>query len=146
MLKAQTSLRGGLRLYKILPQTRASDDIPALSEKEKSTLSKVYWSKIWGKPPTVDQRERVEFLRDYVKQFDHSLCHKPDLGLIRTIIDRNDSSPGPDGIPFAAWRAASDLAAPVLFKVFEAISKGHLPPPGFNLYLLPNKNTGLVSD
>ena len=33
--------------------------------------------------------------------------------------------------------------------VFEAIAKGHLPPNGFNhglLYLLPKKNTGLLSD
>ena len=60
-----------------------------------------------------------------------------------------DSAPGPDGIPFAAWRAAPDLSALLLHRVFEVIAKGHSPPEGFNhglLYLLPKKDTGLVSD
>ena len=59
------------------------------------------------------------------------------------------SCPGPDGVCFAAWRAAPDLAAPVLHAVLLAILGGHHPPEGFNhglLFLLPKKLTGLVSD
>src|SRR4051794_12384697 len=56
---------------------------------------------------------------------------------------------GPDGVSFAAWRAAPDLAAPILLAVFKAICAGQPPPLGFNkglLFLLPKKNTGLISD
>ena len=83
-------------------------------------------------------------------KIDQSLCERPDLEFITEIINRpNDSAPGPDGIPFAVWRAAPDLAAPILLRVFDAIAKGHTPPEGFNhglLYLLPKKDTGLISD
>ena len=61
----------------------------------------------------------------------------------------NNSTPGPDGICFAAWRAVAPIAAPLLFDVSEAILKGHHPPDGFNhglLFLLPKKLTGLAAD
>ena len=57
--------------------------------------------------------------------------------------------PGARRYPFCGLEAAPDLAAPVLLRVFEAISNGHPPPDGFNhglLYLLPKKDTGLLSD
>ena len=34
------------------------------------------------------------------------------------------SSPGPDGIPFAAWRAISDIAVPLLQAVYEQLAAG----------------------
>ena len=105
---------------------------------------------MWAARPPVTKWQRDAFLKGYDKEVDSSLCTRPDLAFITEIIDRpNDSTPGPDKIPFAAWRAASDLSGPVLFRVFEAIAKGHLPPVGFNhglLFLLPKKDTGLVSD
>lgn len=61
----------------------------------------------------------------------------------------NNSTAGPDGISFAAWRAAPELAGPVLFSAFQALCSGQPPPLGFNLgllFLLPKKHTGLISD
>jgi len=69
--------------------------------------------------------------------------------VLEAIKGSNNSSPGPDGIPFAAWRAAAGFAGPVLFAVLKLLCKGQEPPPGFNhglLFLIPKKHTGLVSD
>ena len=68
---------------------------------------------------------------------------------MESIRSSNNSTPGPDGIPFAAWRAAPDLSAAVLFGVLDSLLNGLSPPAGFNhgfLFLLPKKESGLVSD
>ena len=60
-----------------------------------------------------------------------------------------NTSPGPDGVPFSAWRAAPDLAAPLLFGALSLLLEGKAPLKGFNhaiLFLLPKKATGLVAD
>ena len=40
----------------------------------------------------------------------------------RAITSSNDSAPGPDGIPFLAWRVLSPLSNEILFSVAEALS------------------------
>ena len=123
----------------------APDDPPAVTPKDRSTLASSFWSKVWDKRPSVPFSQRDEFLQDYDKEIDQSLCPQPDLAFLSEVIRHsNNSSPGPDGIPFAAWRAVIELASPVLLRVFEAIVKGHLPSVGFNhgiLFLLPKKDT-----
>ena len=127
------------------------DTPPATSSADKSILSKIYWSKIWEKrqhpPSTFD---RAHFLKKYKQKVDRTKCPEPDLeDILNAIKFSNNSSPGPDGISFAAWRAAPDLAAPVLLAALRAIFRGHNPPEGFNhglLFLLPKKLTGLLSD
>ena len=132
------------------PLRISPDDVPAQGPTDKSAMAKVFWSKVWDKRPSVPSSDREKFLEGYHKQMDASLCSRPDVDLVTDIINRpNNSAPGPDGIPFAAWRAAPDLAAPLLLNVFDAIASGSLPPEGFNhglLYLLPKKDTGLLAD
>ena len=101
-----------------------------------------------GPSPPADPRLREIFSKGYDREVGD--CPTPDIDAIKEAIKlSNNSSPGPDGISFAAWRAAPDLAAPVLHNVLSAIMRGHTPPEGFNhglLFLLPKKLTGLVSD
>ena len=91
-----------------------------------------------------------KFLRDYRKEIDLSLIHRPTLGRItHAILESKDSSAGPDGIPFIVYRNLIDIAAPVLLEVALHIADGNAPPKGFNLgllHLLPKKHTGLVQD
>ena len=100
---------------------------------------------MWGRPPPVSRAQRVSFLRGYDVKVNQKECVPPDLPFFTEMVNRpTDSAPGPDGIPFAAWRAAPDLAALLLHRVFEVITKGNSPPEGFNhglLYLLPKKDT-----
>ena len=134
---------GGLRLE--------ANDEEAISDEARSKVASRFWSSIWSARPNPPPLSRLKsFLSGYSKKFNASLC--PDLtveDVLFSIKNTGDSTAGPDGLPFAAWRAAPDLAAPILFNVFRAISSGQPPPAGFNkgiLFLLPKKNTGLVSD
>ena len=94
-----------------------------------------YWSGVWAARPPLPADEADAFLRSYTKTIDSTTMPPPDLeAVLSSIRSSNNSTPGPDGIPFAAWRAAPDLSAPVL---------------GFNhgfLFLIPKKETGLVAD
>ena len=134
----------------LCPRRISPSDVPAFGLVDKSTMAKVFWSKVWGKRPPVPSSDREKFLKGYQKQVDPSLCSRPDLDLVLDIIKRsNSSAPGPDGIPFAAWRAVPDVGASVLLDVFDAIAGGSVPPEGYNhglLYLLPKKDTGLLAD
>lgn len=126
-------------------------DPPALADDGKASVAASYWGNIWAPrtnfPP---DEERATFLDSYLKKVDHSLLSPPLLSnIIDTITHSNNSTSGPDGIPFAAWRAAPDLAAPILLSVLTALCRGHPPPAGFNhglLFLIPKKHTGLASD
>jgi ribonuclease HI/exonuclease III len=120
------------------------------SHEEMAKIAKTFWGKVWSRryPPT-SHTERGEYLQWYNKSVDPGLLSQPTLDSVRSAILRTrNTSPGPDGVPFAAWRSVPDLAAPVLFGALS-LMKGDLPPKGFNfglLFLIPKKNTHLVSD
>ena len=126
-------------------------DPPCFSENGKSSIAAKFWSGIWAPRAVVPvEAERESFLSGYSKRVNRSLLSDPSLDDVSEAIKRsNNSSPGPDGIPFAAWRAAPDLASPLLFSVLSKICNGQPPPKGFNfgiLFLIPKKPSGLVSD
>jgi ribonuclease HI/exonuclease III len=141
------------------PSTRARvgplrenlDSPEMIDDKDRASLAHKFWSKIWAprsQPPSHSSMKA--YLASYNKKINTGLC--PDItvdDLLYTIKKTNNSTAGPDGVSFAAWRAAPDLAAPVLFALFKALSSGQPPPTGFNkglLFLLPKKNTGLIAD
>ena len=65
------------------------------------------------------------------------------------ILASGSTAPGPDNIPFSAYRTLVSIAAPVLHGVIMLLMKGIPPPAGFNnaiFHLLPKKGTGWVSD
>ena len=69
--------------------------------------------------------------------------------IIDTINNTNDSAPGPDGIPFAAYRAIPELAAKVFAAAIKGMMGGNKPGEKFNagiLHLLPKKDTDRIED
>ena len=71
--------------------------------------------------------------------------------MAKAIRQTSQSAPGPDGIPFSAWRAVEELAADVLYKAFRAMGgAGGLAAleqecPNFNeslMVFLPKKADG----
>ena len=119
-----------------------SHDPPTMDDAGKSQVTKDFWGKVWSPRPTVpSSKSRSDFLRDYTKKLDTSLLDPPTLASVtQAIKESNNSAAGPDGIPFAAWRAVPEVAAVVLFNAFQALSRGQHPPPGFNhglLFLIP---------
>ena len=134
-----------------LASLRLNADSPSVSDEGgKSAIAFSFWSQIWKarSPPPAGLADG--FLDSYTKTVDPNLLSTPDFDdVLGSIRSSNNSTPGPDGIPFAAWRAAPDLSAKVLSGVLDALLRGLTPPPGFNhgfLFLLPKKDTGLVSD
>lgn len=142
-----------------LPSTRTrisslrSDpsDPPISDDRGKAEIASSFWSEVWAPRSTAPSNlEREAFLDSYTKKVDTTLLSPPLLDdVIFSITHSNNSAPGPDGVPYAAWRAAPELAGPILFAVLEAICKGQAPPSGYNyglLFLIPKKHTGLISD
>ena len=55
-----------------------------------------------------------------------------------------NTCPGPDGIPFQAWRKLHVHGAPIIQGVVASLAAGNLPPPGYNnglLFLVPKDGT-----
>ena len=133
------------------PIREGPDSPEAITDQERSAVATSFWSKIWAeRKGSASLADRSAFLSSYNKSVDTELLAVPSLvEVLAAIHHTNNSSAGPDGISFAAWRAAPELAAPILLRVFRALCSGQPPPPGFNLgllFLLPKKHTGLVSD
>ena len=137
---------------KTIPSLRAEpEDPPIFDAAGKSKVAKTFWSKTWSARTSPSSRsERDSYLRSFNKLIDLSLCPCPTVVDVERAINKsNDSAPGPDGVPFAAWRAVAPLAAPLLYSALQAMLRGQLPPPGFNLgtlFLIPKKLTGVISD
>lgn len=131
---------------------RANQDDPQISSAEgQAALAKDYWGAVWQeRTPAIAPSQRTTFLKGYHPPIDHTLLHLPLLeDVLAALKCSNNSTPGPDGIPFAAWRAATDISAPILLNALTAICKGRRPPDRFNfglLFLLPKKSTGLIAD
>ena len=97
-----------------------------------------------------DDRPFAEFLPFPADKFKLTKKH------IRRAIDHsNNSAPGPDGIPFAAWRKLGPLAVSTLFDAFQDMTAEGGPErmaeqyPDFNaslLLFLPKKASGTLED
>ena len=137
------------RLYALRPDVGSA---PTSDPDEMAKLAARYWASIWS------ERARGEecidpdtYYGDFSREIPPSLMPKcPALSdILDAISTTTNSCGGPDGIPFSAWRAVKQHAAPVLHLVLKSICAGRLPPDGFNhglLFLLPKKGTLLPSD
>ena len=113
-----------------------------------------HYSKIWS--PMVQGLERSPFLNSYLDDYDRtidsSLITAPSLDLVLQAIHlAPSSSPGPDGIPFRAYKKLTDLAAQVILDVctYLGVRRSSEQLGDFNfatLFLLPKKETNLIDD
>ena len=94
--------------------------------RDPTTLFSIYGKKILVSPKKID----IDFIIDNIN-------------------NTNDSAPGPDGVPFAAYRAIPDLAATVFSAAIKGMMNGIKPNKHFNagiLHLLPKKDTDRIED
>jgi hypothetical protein len=110
-----------------------------------------YWGPVWRKRDK-DPHSTKNYLKGYHKRISGDLrrwpCKPDTLAFIDIINDTNNSCAGPDGIPFAVYRAATETYAGIAAGIFDALADGTVPPEGFNdglLFLLPKKGL-LVPD
>ena len=115
-------------------------------------IIKDYWGKLWEKDPGEPNEEHMtSYLnRKYNKKLNPDKITKPSLDVVtNTILGSNNSSSGPDGIPFSAYRALVDIVAPCLLDLITKLLAGGELPPDFNLgllHIIPKKDTLRIAD
>ena len=73
----------------------------------------------------------------FIQSAPPGICWRLDLIQFRELVARpRDSAPGPDGIPYAAWRNAGTCISDVLFNAYAAFMDGVPLPEGFNECIL----------
>jgi ribonuclease HI len=105
-----------------------------------------FWSKVWAHRD-YDAHSAAAFLALYKKRIGKQPAVMTVEAVVAAIKSTNNSAPGPDGIPFRAYRLLALMVAPILHGIAMAMSRGKKPPRGFNhadLYLLPKDNSMLV--
>jgi len=112
-----------------------------------TVIAKKFWGDKWQAKLINNPRR---FFRDgYGKRIRRPPV-KITLDMIEEVIHAtNDSAPGPNTIPFAAYRAVCHIAAPIFLEAVTALMRGDPAPPGFNagiLHLLPKKATDRIED
>ena len=129
-----------------------------------ANMIKQYFGKIWtkraGAPPL---QEMLNYLNDYKTRISASLhpsfpnlteedvCSEIELswlGVVLAAIKKSsDSCAGPDGIPFAVYRALPSICGAFLLEILIDLANGVPPPPDFNLgnlFLIPKDESGFV--
>ena len=106
----------------------------------------LYWGKIWEArltPPPPGairdylnaylQRVPPSSLPSFPNRTHQKICEDIDMSwkeaVERAISSSNDSAPGPDGIPFAAYRALPEICGPFLLDILIEGANGAPPPP-----------------
>ena len=87
--------------------------------------------KFWFQPPVKYDPEWTDYLEQYKAQA-QPWPHVPLPGaedLVRTVLATNDSSPGPDGIPYAAWRLHPGVSSEAMITHLDDICRSSVPPP-----------------
>ena len=86
--------------------------------------------KFWFEPPVQHDPEWTTYLDQYKSQV-QVWPHVPPPrkeDLIKAILASNDSAPGPDGIPYAAWRLHPGTSAEAMTTHFDDIYRAAVPP------------------
>ena len=110
-----------------------------------------FWGKIWARPhwPSPHSRRThiTSYLLNYNKTVDRSLILPVTIDVVlQALAHSGDSAVGPDGIPFAAYRALADISGPLLLDIALLLCTQSPTIPGFNhaiLLLLPKDDTNL---
>ena len=109
-----------------------------------------HYQQVWKKnhtlPPPHKMRDFVAERMNVVPPHLQPEAVTPDI-VAETIFETNNSSPGPDGIPFSILRAylKHDFSiAEAIAAIISSMGTGTLPPPGFNygrFIILPKNDT-----
>ena len=94
------------------PLREGLDTSECITDVDRSVLASKYWSGIWApRSESASHSARVSFLSHYKKSVNPNLIQDVSLETVHSaIVNSSNTSAGPDGIAFSAWRAAPDLA------------------------------------
>jgi hypothetical protein len=126
---APRSKANALRELKLtLPSTRNKiqalrvgvDKTPSSDPSMIGPLIRDYYGKVWKAADVGDNRKEVlrDYLEDYNRLIDHNDLVEINIDLVpKAIRMAPDTSPGPDGVPFCAFKANAELSATVILEV-----------------------------
>ena len=80
-----------------------------------------FWKDKWQAKPTSKTRR---LFRCYGKKITQEAKDITIEDIAQTILETNDTAPGPDSIPFAAYRSLVDIAAPILHACISSCARG----------------------
>ena len=130
------------------------DKIPSNDPKLIGPLIQNHYGKIWQAADTGPNRQ--EKLQAYLVDYDRRVAPEDILDVSLELVQKAihmapATSPGPDGVPFSAFKACLELASPILLEVckFLGVKRGDAAMGNFNeaiLFLLPKKDTLEVDD
>ena len=86
--------------------------------------------KFWFQPPVKYDPEWTDYLEQYKAQaqtWPHVPPPRTD-DLVKTVLATNDSAPGPDGIPYAAWRLHPGTSSEAMATHLNDICRSAVPP------------------
>ena len=128
------STRKRLRALRASLNDPISDSPP-----EMGAIIKIFWGGLWEeetlKPGSKRDKLAQKLLKKFHKRIDLTLIQKPTIETVtKVILNSGDSSSGPEGIPFSAYRALVDIVAPnllslslyLILSLYRSLSAKHL--------------------
>ena len=84
-----------------------------------------------------DPAAAESFLNEWGGRFDFQDSHLPDSAAIAASLRHaRDTAPGPDGLPYSAWRAGGEVGTTILADLLRDIAARAVVPHGFAHHLL----------
>ena len=102
----------------------------------------------WFEPPCKHDPQWTQYLARYKEQsqrWPHVLPPTQE-DFAKTILYTNDSAPGPDGIPYAAWRIHPGIASEAMSTHLDDICRAAVPPPCSVQAWIPKAKLGPTAD
>ena len=109
-----------------------SDGSLAASGHEKADELGRYWGKTFDEKP-INADDANAFVKEFGTSFDFDHLRPPGQADIKACLARaRHSAPGPDGLPYGAWRSTGFTGSKVLSWVLQALCEGAPPADDFN--------------
>jgi hypothetical protein len=105
--------------------------IPQASPEASAELLANHWGPVFE--AKVIEAESASMVMPFTQAVPQGIRWVADKeGFFEVMAKPRDSAPGPDGIPFGAWRAAGPKLFDVMFNAFSSFMQGAPLPEGFN--------------
>ena len=112
--------------------TLRSDGTVTQNDDEKAEELAKHWGKTLEEK-LIDGADAELFLSEFAGDFHFENIRPPDQNVIEKFVARaRHSAPGPDGLPYGAWKSTGSVGSRVLFRVLVELASGTLPPQEFN--------------
>jgi endonuclease/exonuclease/phosphatase family metal-dependent hydrolase len=112
-----------------------TNGIPQARTEDAAKLLEQFWEPIF-RAKTIDPEAALRVM-PFTPKVPEGLAWRVDRTIFRELVAcPRDGAPGPDGLPYSAWRCAGIAFSDILFEAYEAFMDGEPLPADFNECLL----------